>query len=75
MADGPLKKTSDNSPLKAEKDSEWFCGSCGARITKTKSVGEVGHDRECPRRETHYHGMTGRSGFQNGRLNTEEGSA
>ena len=74
IADGPLTKHSDTNPLKAEKDSEYYCQQCGARITRTTSVGEAGHQPDCPRRETHYHGKTGDTGFGNGRLN-QEGSA
>ena len=69
-----LEASSDNNPLDADKESEWFCSSCGSRITITDMVGEAGHAPDCPRRETHYTGLSGQTGFRNGRLNTE-GSA
>lgn len=66
---------SRKGPAKPTKPSESRCEECGSKITKTESVGEAGHRRDCPRRETHYTGLGGSTGFQNGRLNKEEGSA
>ncbi|MFB6189665.1 MAG: hypothetical protein ABEI57_07250 [Halapricum sp.] len=42
--------------MTAEKPSESFCEECGARITSTDRLGEVGHQPDCSRREEAYRG-------------------
>lgn len=42
--------------LSAERPEESRCCHCGARVTATKSLGEVGHRRDCEVRDERYHG-------------------
>lgn len=44
----------------ATRDNEAICDDCSARITVTTTLGEVGHQIDCPRRETAYTGQRGR---------------
>lgn len=41
------------------------CGECGRQVTKTNSLGEVGHDPDCPLRDEAYHGRVGDGEFGN----------
>lgn len=42
------------------RDNEAVCPECDARITQTSTLGEVGHQADCARRERTYKGQRGR---------------
>lgn len=49
-----IRPSTDKLPT--DKPNESRCPECRARITETKTMGEVGHVRDCERRAERYFG-------------------
>lgn len=49
-------------PYPTDKPEESRCGTCNARVTQTRSMGEVGHKYKCPERPDRLPNGSGSSG-------------
>lgn len=57
---------------RVEPVSDERCPECGATISRTNSLGEIGHRPGCPRREERYHGRAGRRELGGGMVIADE---
>ncbi|MFB6085564.1 MAG: hypothetical protein ABEJ84_01945 [Halodesulfurarchaeum sp.] len=57
---------------RVEPVSNERCPECRATISRTNSLGEIGHRPGCPRREERYHGRAGRRELGGGRVVVDE---